>query len=129
MEQNGTYSWTPNQDTPPKKPDFKKAGRLVLIIALVFVLLIPQVSPPTIFLLQFLLNILESWQFLQTLCLQVSLPLPFLSGNSQPFLRFISRFTPWKAFLPFLPPPLSPGFDCVTKFLCFSLRGFTSRFC
>ena len=38
MEQNGTYSWTPNQDTPPKKPDFKKAGRLVLIIALVFVL-------------------------------------------------------------------------------------------
>ena len=39
MEENGTYSWTPNQATPPKKaPDFKKAGRLVVIVALIIVL-------------------------------------------------------------------------------------------
>ena len=38
MEQNGTYSWNPNPATPPKKPDFKKAGRMVIIIALVIVL-------------------------------------------------------------------------------------------
>ena len=42
MEQNGTYSWTPNQ--PPKKPkntaDFKKISRILLTAALVLVLLI-----------------------------------------------------------------------------------------
>ena len=44
MEQNGTYSWNPNQTPPPKKPNFKKAGRLVLVIALVVVLAVAAMS-------------------------------------------------------------------------------------
>ena len=42
MEENGTYSWTPNQ--PPKKPkksvDFKRAGRTVLVLVLALILFI-----------------------------------------------------------------------------------------
>ena len=40
MEENTTYSWTPNQ--PPKKPkknvDFKRAGKTVLVVALALIL-------------------------------------------------------------------------------------------
>ena len=43
MEENGTYSWSPNHDQPkpPKKkktPDFKRAGRYAFAIALVMVI-------------------------------------------------------------------------------------------
>ena len=42
MEENGTYSWTPNQ--PPKKPkktvDFKRAGRTAVVIALFLILVV-----------------------------------------------------------------------------------------
>ena len=42
MEENGTYSWTPNQ--PPKKPkksvNFKRAGRTVLVLVLALILFI-----------------------------------------------------------------------------------------
>ena len=42
MEENTTYSWTPNQ--PPKKqkktPDFKRATRTIIVVALALVLLI-----------------------------------------------------------------------------------------
>lgn len=41
MEENGTYSWPGNQpQKPKKKPNFKRAGRTVLLIAVVLVLLI-----------------------------------------------------------------------------------------
>ena len=39
MEENGTYRWTPNQNTPRKMPDFKKAGRWVAIAIVVVILL------------------------------------------------------------------------------------------
>ena len=40
MEENGTYSWPGNQpQKPKKKPDLKRAGRTVLVLALTFVLL------------------------------------------------------------------------------------------
>ena len=42
MEENGTYSWTPNQPTKPqkKKPDFKRAGKTVLVVSLALILMI-----------------------------------------------------------------------------------------
>lgn len=41
MEENGTYSWPGNQpQKPKKKPNFKRAGRTVLLVAVVLVLLI-----------------------------------------------------------------------------------------
>ena len=39
MEQNGTYSWTPNQKSPKKMPDFKKAGRWAAVAIVVVILL------------------------------------------------------------------------------------------
>ena len=40
MEENGTYSWSPNQPKKPrKKPDFKRAGKTVLVVALALVVL------------------------------------------------------------------------------------------
>ena len=40
MEENGTYSWPGNQPKKPKKkPDFKRAGRTALVVALAFILL------------------------------------------------------------------------------------------
>ena len=45
MEQNGTYSWTPNQPKPPKKkPDFKMTGRIVVIAVVVVFLLSAALS-------------------------------------------------------------------------------------
>ena len=40
MEENTTYSWTPNQTvkSPKKKPDFKRAGKTLLVFFLAFVL-------------------------------------------------------------------------------------------
>ena len=38
MEENTTYSWTPDQPKPKKKTDFKRAGRTVLVIALAIIL-------------------------------------------------------------------------------------------
>ena len=38
MEENGTYSWTPNQNPKKKMPDFKKAGRIAFIAVLVIIL-------------------------------------------------------------------------------------------
>jgi len=38
MEENGTYSWTPNQGKPKKTPNFKKAGKLVILIIAVMIL-------------------------------------------------------------------------------------------
>ena len=40
MEENTTYSWTPNQTVKPpkKKPDFKRAGKTMLVFFLAFVL-------------------------------------------------------------------------------------------
>ena len=39
MDENTTYSWVPNQPKPPKKkPDFKRAGRTVLVIWLAIIL-------------------------------------------------------------------------------------------
>ena len=36
MDENGTYSWPGGQNTrPKKKPDFKRAGRTVLVVVLV----------------------------------------------------------------------------------------------
>ncbi|MBQ8834771.1 MAG: FtsH protease activity modulator HflK [Oscillospiraceae bacterium] len=44
MEENGTYSWNPNQQQPPKKPkkpvNFKRAGGTILAVVLVLALLI-----------------------------------------------------------------------------------------
>ncbi len=42
MEENGTNSWTPNQPTKPqkKKPDFKRAGKTVLVVSLALILMI-----------------------------------------------------------------------------------------
>ena len=41
MDENTTYSWTPNQPKPPKKKtDFKRAGRTILVVVLVIVLAI-----------------------------------------------------------------------------------------
>ena len=39
MEENTTYSWTPNQTvkSPKKKPDFKRAGKTLLVFFLAFV--------------------------------------------------------------------------------------------
>ena len=41
MEENGTYSWTPNQPEKPKKqkPDFKRAGKTILVVILALVVL------------------------------------------------------------------------------------------
>ena len=41
MEENGTYSWTPNQPIKPqkKKPDFKRAGKTALVVVLALVVL------------------------------------------------------------------------------------------
>ena len=41
MEENGTYSWPGNQPPKPKKkmPDFKRAGKTALVVALALVLL------------------------------------------------------------------------------------------
>ena len=41
MEENGTYSWPGNQPLKPKKhkPDFKRAGRTILVVLLTLVLL------------------------------------------------------------------------------------------
>ena len=40
MEENTTYSWTPNQPNQPrKKTDFKRAGRTVIVIALAIILM------------------------------------------------------------------------------------------
>ena len=41
MEDNGTYSWTPNQPEKPKKklPDFKRATKSILVVMLTLVLL------------------------------------------------------------------------------------------
>ena len=40
MEENGTYSWPGNQPKKPrKKPDFKRAGKTVLVMVLAFILL------------------------------------------------------------------------------------------
>ena len=40
MEENGTYSWSPNQPKKPrKKLDFKRAGKTVLVVALALVVL------------------------------------------------------------------------------------------
>ena len=42
MEQNGTYSWSPNQDNSPKpprkKPDLKKTSRLALLVLAAIIL-------------------------------------------------------------------------------------------
>ena len=39
MDENTTYSWKPDQPKPPKKkPDFKRAGRTVLVFAIAIVL-------------------------------------------------------------------------------------------
>jgi len=40
MDNNGTYSWKPYNEKPKKTPDIKKAGRIVLIVAAVVLLLI-----------------------------------------------------------------------------------------
>ena len=43
MEENGTYSWTPNQQPPkkPKKqPNFKRAGRTILVVVLALILFV-----------------------------------------------------------------------------------------
>ena len=40
MEENTTYSWTPNQSKPPKKkPDFKRAGRTFIVLFLAMILM------------------------------------------------------------------------------------------
>ena len=45
MEENGTYSWSPNQETPKKpKPDLKKTGRLVTIIIVALFLISAAMS-------------------------------------------------------------------------------------
>ena len=41
MEENGTYSWTPNQPKKPrKKPDFKRFGKTVMVVVLALILMI-----------------------------------------------------------------------------------------
>ena len=41
MEENGTYSWTPNQPKKPKKkPDFKRFGKTAFVVVLAAVLMI-----------------------------------------------------------------------------------------
>ena len=42
MEENTTYSWTPNQPPKPpkKKTDFKRAGRTIVVVAIALVLMI-----------------------------------------------------------------------------------------
>ena len=44
MEENGTYRWTPNQNTPRKMSDFKKAGRWAVIAVVVLLLMGAAVS-------------------------------------------------------------------------------------
>ena len=44
MEENGTYSWTPNQKPQKKMPDFKKAGRWAIVAVIVLLLMGTAIS-------------------------------------------------------------------------------------